>query len=76
MVSVPVLETEGRLRRRAKWCADLSENTRRRIAILSQVPPVSTLSFVRKGRGKARVGDQILSENLLGQKFGKRDVQW
>jgi hypothetical protein len=44
---------------------NLSENARRRIAILGQVPPSSTLNFVMKSREKAKVDDKILSENLF-----------
>ncbi len=40
MVLTPAFDTEGRLKRRAKWCAGLSENTRRRIAILGHALPL------------------------------------
>jgi len=56
MVSAPAFDTEGRLKRRATWCAGLSENIRRRIAILGHVPPISTLCFVGENREKAEVG--------------------
>src|SRR5260221_14735812 len=42
--------------------------------ILGHVPPVPTLSFVRKSRGKAGVGGQILSENLFERKLGRREM--
>jgi hypothetical protein len=52
---------------------NLSENARRGIAILGHVPPISTLSFVVQSKEKAKVGDQVLSENLFERKLGKRD---
>jgi len=51
----------------------LSENTRRGIGLLGQVPPIPTLCFVRKSREKAKVSCKILSENLFEGKVGKRD---
>ena len=51
----------------------LSENACRRIAILGQVPPISTLCFVVHNREKVEVSPKILSENLFGRKLGKRD---
>jgi hypothetical protein len=43
----------------------LSENARRRIALLGYVSPSSTLNFVVESREKARVSGEILSENLF-----------
>ncbi len=45
---------------------NLSENTRRRIAILGQVPPVPMLTFVVESREKAKVGCKTLSDVNAG----------
>ena len=50
---------------------NLSGNARRRIALLSQAPPLPTLSFVVQSREKAEVGRKILSENLFRPKLGE-----
>jgi hypothetical protein len=49
----------------------LSENARRRIAILGQVPPIPALTFVLQSREKAKGGPRFLSENLLQPKLGE-----
>ena len=56
MVSTTVVDTEGRLKRRAKWSADLAENTRQRRSMLGHVPLILTLCFVVHSGEKAKVG--------------------
>jgi hypothetical protein len=50
-----------------------SENGCQRIALLGQVSPSSTLRFVIKSREKAKVSDEILSENFFERKLGRDD---
>jgi len=56
-----------------RFISNSSENARRGIAILSQAPPILTLSFVLQSREKARVSGSILSENLFERKLEKKD---
>jgi hypothetical protein len=49
----------------------LSQNARRRIAILGQVSPTPALSPVFSSRQKPKVGARFLSENRLQQKLGE-----
>jgi hypothetical protein len=56
----------------AELVLNLSENACRRIGLLSQVPPIPMLSFVRKSREKTRVGNKILSENRFERKLGEK----
>src|SRR5947209_15702373 len=50
---------------------NLSENTRRRIGLLGQVPPTPPLTFVSQNRQKAKVGAEFSSENRLRSKLGE-----
>src|SRR5713226_6736334 len=49
----------------------LSENACRRIVLLGQVPPPSTLTFVSQSRQKGKVSTRFLSENRLRPKLGE-----
>ena len=50
---------------------NLSENARRRIGLLGQVPPTPPLIFVSQSKQKAKVGMRLLSENHLRPKSGE-----
>src|SRR3989440_11859326 len=53
-------------------CAFISsENARRGIVLLGQVPPTPTLTFVSQSRQKAEVRPRFLSENRLRTKLGE-----